>query len=161
MAPCLWQGPADIEDACGEYCRPLSSLWDLCRGTLPKKIKENTLKKLFNFKAESIKMYFENLRKWFKNGPENLKNRGLEGVWELLGAILRRKNLSKTVLADFGEFWPGADRPKSRPNGPRRRQVGAKMAPRSSKLEPRWPFGKLSWAFWDVLGAIFAEMAEV
>ena len=45
-----------IEDACGEYRRPLSSLRDLCRGTLPKKIKENTLKKLFNFKAESIKM---------------------------------------------------------------------------------------------------------
>ena len=56
-----------------------------------------------------------------------------------LGGDLETKNLAKSVLADFSEFWPGADRPKSRPKGPRRRQVGAKIAPRSSKLEPRLP----------------------
>ena len=79
-------------------------------------MKENALKKLFNFKAESIKKYFENLRTSFKNGPENLKNRGLEGVWELLGATLRQKN-SKAVLVDFDQFWPGSDGPKSRSKG--------------------------------------------
>ena len=81
---------------------------------------------------------------------EQFTNMALKRTWKLeksrsggglgaLGGDLETKNLSKTVLADFGEFWPGADRPKSRPKGPRRRQVGAKMAPRSSKLEPRWP----------------------
>ena len=89
------------------------------------KIKENTLKKLFNFKAESIKMYFENLRKWFKNGPENLKNRGLEGVWELLGAILRRKTFQKLswlILVNLG-------RARIDQNLAQRGQDGGKLEP--------------------------------
>ncbi len=56
-----------------------------------------------------------------------------------LGGDLEAKNLLKAVLADFGQFWPGSDRPKSRQIGPRWDQVGAKMAPRSPKLGPRWP----------------------
>ena len=48
---------------------------------------------------------------------------------------LGTKILLKFILADFGEFWPGSDRPKSRSNGPRWPQVGAKMAPRCSKLD--------------------------
>ena len=130
---------SNIEDACGEYRRPLSSLRDLCRGTLPKKIKEHTLKKLCNFKVESIKKYFENLRTSFKNGPENLKNRGLEGVWELLGAILRRKNVQEAVLADLGQFWTGAGCPKWRQDGRTWRQDGAKMGPRWPKMGLVWP----------------------
>ena len=56
-----------------------------------------------------------------------------------LGRDLGTKNLPTVVLADFDQFWPGSDRPKSRPHGPRRRQVGAKMALRWAKLEPRSP----------------------
>ena len=56
-----------------------------------------------------------------------------------LGGDLEAKNLFKAVLADFGQFWPGSDRAKSRQIGPRRDQVADKMAPRSPKLEPRWP----------------------
>ena len=52
--------------------------------------------------------------------------RGPEGSGAL-GGDLETKNLSKAVLADFDQFWPGSDRPKSRPNGPRRRQDDAKM----------------------------------
>ena len=39
-----------------------------------------------------------------ENGFENLKNQGLEGIWELLGSDLETTNLSKAVLADFGQF---------------------------------------------------------
>ena len=46
---------------------------------------------------------------------------------------LKTKNHSKAVLADLDQFWPGSDRPKSRPSGPRWRQVAAKMAPRCSE----------------------------
>ena len=69
--------------------------------------------------------------------PKSSKNE----VWGGLGALggdLETKNASKAVLADFGQFWPGSDRPKSRPNRPRWPswsqdgakilQVGAKMA---------------------------------
>ena len=70
-------------------------------------------------------------QKWAKN----IENRGLEGVWELLEATWDDKSLQSCL----GRFWPGSDRPKSRPNGPRWRQVKAKMAPRWSKLGPRWP----------------------
>ena len=41
-----------------------------------------------------------------------------------LGGDLGTKNLSKAVLADFGQFWPGSDRQKSRPDGPRWQQDG-------------------------------------
>ena len=71
--------------------------------------------------------------------PETVNNQGLGGGLGGLGGDLGTKNLSKAVLADFGGFWPGSDRPKSCPNGPRWGQVGAKMAPRCSKLGPRWP----------------------
>ena len=38
--------------------------------------------------------------------PETLKNRGLEGIWELLGATLARKisqKLSWLILVNFGQ----------------------------------------------------------
>ena len=55
------------------------------------------------------------------------------------GSELGTKNLPKAVLADFGQFWPGSDRPKSRPNGARWCQLGAKISR---------PFGKLFDHFW-------------
>ena len=40
-------------------------------------------------------------------------------------------------------------------------ELGAKMAQDEACLAILRPIGELSWAFWGVLGAIFAEMAEV
>ena len=84
-------------------------------------------------------MYFEKLTKTSLKWSQKLeKSRFGEGLGAL-GGDLEAKNLLKAVLADFGQFWPGSDRPKSRQIGPRWDQVGAKMAPRSPKLGPRWP----------------------
>ena len=61
-----------------------------------------------------------------KNGPENLKNQTVEGVWELLGAILRRKilrNLSWLILVSFG-------RARIDQNLAQRGQDGGKLEPR-------------------------------
>ena len=105
--------------------------------------------KSLKFKAESVS---KSLRKFIKHGskkPE--KSRSGVGLGPL-GGDLGTKNLLKTGLVDFGRFWPGSDRPKSRPNGPRWRQVGAKMAPRWSKLGLRWPswghLGRYLEHFW-------------
>ena len=68
------------------------------------------------------------------NGAQNLKNRALEGVWEVLGATLARKicqKLSWLILVDFG----------------RDRIVEnlVQMAQDGGKLEPRWRQDALSW----------------
>ena len=86
------------------------------------------------------------------------------GVWELLGATVGRKvsrTLSLPILADFGQA--GAAQ-----NGGKIAELGAKMLPRWRQDGPRWGLSghleadwEASWAFWAVLGAIFAEMAEV
>ena len=58
---------------------------------------------------------------------ETLRNRRLEGVWEVLGATLALKfyqNLSWTSLVDFGRA--------------RIDQNLAQMAQDGTKLEPRW-----------------------
>ena len=61
-----------------------------------------------------------------------------------LGGDLEAKNLLKAVLADFGQFWPGSDRPKSRQIRPRWDQVGtdgAKIPQVGAKmaiLRPSW-----------------------
>ena len=60
------------------------------------------------------------------------------------GSELGTKNLSKAVLADFGRFWPGSDRPKSFPNGPRWSQDGTKMFQVGAKMVNLRPFGELS-----------------
>ena len=93
--------------------------------------------------------------------PQSHENRGLEGVWELLGAILRRKTsqkLSWPIWANFGQA-------RDAQNGGKMAELGAKMGPRWRQDAPRWGLSghlEADWgAFWEVLGAIFAEMAEV
>ena len=86
----------------------------------------------------------ENWRKPLKNGPGNLKNRGLEGVWELLGATLRQKisqKLSWLILLNFG-------RARMDQNLAQVGQDSANLAPRASKLGPRWPS-------WGHVGSFF------
>ena len=65
---------------------------------------------------------------------ETLRNRRLEGVWEVLGATLAPKfyqNLSWTSLVDFGRA--------------RIDQNLAQMAQDGTKLEPRWRQDGPSW----------------
>ena len=88
----------------------------------------------------------ESIKKVFCKIDENLWKIDLKleksksgGGLGALGGDLETKNLLKAALAHFGQFSPRSDRLKSRQIGPRWRQVGAKMAARSSKLGPRWP----------------------
>ena len=81
-----------------------------------------------------------------------------------LGGDLGKENVQEAVLAELGRFWTGAGWPKWRQDGRTWRQDGAKMAPRC----PRWGLSGHLEADWGVilgilgvLGAIFAEMAEV
>ena len=92
-------------------------------------------------------MYFENLRKCFKNGPENLKNRGLEGVWELLGEILKRKTsqkLSWLILVNFGRARIDQNLAKRTKMAPSWSQAGAKILQVGAKMAILTPFGTLS-----------------
>ena len=73
-----------------------------------------------------------------------MKNRGLERGLGALGGDRETENLSKAVLADFGEFWPGSDRPKSRPNKARRRQD-----------PPSWDQDGHLEAIWEAFLSIF------
>ena len=59
-------------------------------------------------------------------------------------------------MADFGRFWPASDRPKCQPNGPRWRQVGAKMAPRW----PSWALDGRLDATWGAIWSIFARLGS-
>ena len=75
-----------------------------------------------------------------KNGPENLKNRDLEGVWELLGATLRQKisqKLSWPILVNFGRA--------------RIDQNLAQMG-QDGHLEAIWG------AFWSILGGLGRDL---
>ena len=99
-------------------------------------------------------MYFENLRKLFKHGPENLKNRGLEGVWELLGAILRRKTFQKLswlILVNFG-------RARIDQNLAQRGQDGAKLEPRWRQDPPSWSQDGHLEAIWGAILSIFGGL---
>ena len=71
------------------------------------------------------------------------------------------RRLSWQIWADFGQA-------RDAQNGGKVAQLGAKMGPRWRQDDPRWGLsGHLEadweayWAFWAVLGTIFAEMAEV
>ena len=84
-----------------------------------------------------------------KNEPENLKNRGLEGVWELLGATLRQKisqKLSWLILVNFGRA--------------RIDQNLAQMGQDGANLEPRWRQELPSWGqdghLEPIWGAVFS-----
>ena len=93
-----------------------------------------------------------------------MKNRGLEGIWELLGATLRQKmsqKLSWPILVNFGRAridqnlaQMGQDGANLEPSWRQEPQVGAKMV-------ILMPFGELFGAFLVVLGAIFRKIAEV
>ena len=64
------------------------------------------------------------------------------------------RRLSWQILADFGQA-------RDAQNGGKMAELGAKMGPRWRRLAILMPIGELSWAFWGVFRAIFAEMAEV
>ena len=80
-----------------------------------------------------------------------MKNRGLEGVWELLGTTLRPKisqKLSWLLLVNFG--WARIDQ-----NLAQREQDGANLEPRwrqepqvGAKMAILMPFGELFEHFW-------------
>ena len=98
------------------------------------------------------------MTKTFDEWTGKLEKSRSGGCLGALGGDLETKNLSKAVLADFGQFCSGSDRLKSRPNGARWRQLGAKIG---AKMVILRPFGELFGAFLVVLGAIFRKMAEV
>ena len=77
-----------------------------------------------------------------KNRSRKLKNRCLEGVWEVSGATLGRKmsrRLSWPIWADFGQA--------------RDAQNGGKMAELGAKMGPRWPKMGLVWPSCGRLGS--------
>ena len=92
-------------------------------------------------------MRFEKItKKRFKNGPQILKNRGLEGVWELLGATFRRKICEKLpwlILVNFG--WARIDQ-----NLAQMGQDGAKLGPRWRQDGPSWSQDGHLEAIWEL-----------
>ena len=71
------------------------------------------------------------------------------------------RRLSWPIWADFGQA-------REAQNGSKMTELGAKMRPSWRQDGPRWGLSghleadwEASWAFWTVLGTIFAEMAEV
>ena len=85
-----------------------------------------------------------------------MKNRGLEGVWEVLGATWRRKisqKLSWLILVNFGRA--------------RIDQNLAQMGQDGPKLEPRWRQDPPSWgqdghleAIWGAILIIFGGLGS-
>ena len=80
-------------------------------------------------------MRFEkSMKKRIKNGPQILKNRGLGGVWEPLGATLGRK-IARTpswqILVDFG-------RARIDENLAQMGQDGTKLGPRCRQDGSSW-----------------------
>ena len=85
-----------------------------------------------------------------------MKNRGLEGVWELLGATLGRKiyqKLSWPILVNFGRA--------------RIDQSLAQMGQDGANLEPRWRQELPSWgqdghleAIWGAILSIFGGLGS-
>ena len=85
-----------------------------------------------------------------QNGPENLKNRGLEGVWDLLGATLRQKisqKLSWLILVNFGRA--------------RIDQNLAHIGQDGADLEPRWRQELPSWGQDGHLEAIWGAFLNI
>ena len=85
-----------------------------------------------------------------------MKNQGLEGVWELLGATLGRKiyqKLSWPILVNFGRA--------------RIHQNVAQMAQDGAKLGPRWRQDAPSWCqdghlegIWGAILSIFGSLGS-
>ena len=95
-----------------------------------------------------MKRCFEKLTKTSLKWSQKLeKSRFGEGLGAL-GGDLEAKNLLKAVLADFGQFWPGSDRPKSRQIGPSWSQDGAKILEVGAKIAILRPFGSYFDHFW-------------
>ena len=82
-------------------------------------------------------------QKW----SQNLEKSRFGGGLGALGGDLETKNLSKAVLADFGQFWPRSDRPESCPHGLR--------------WEPRWHRDVPSWGQDGHLGAIWGGILSI
>ena len=83
-----------------------------------------------------------------------MKNRGLEGVWELLGAILRRKTsqkLSWLILVNFG-------RARIDQNLAQRGQDGGKLEPRWRQDPPSWSQDGHLEAMWGTILSIFGGL---
>ena len=81
---------------------------------------------------------------------ETLRNRRLEGVWEVLGATLAPKfyqNLSWTSLVDFGRA--------------RSDQNLTQMTQNGIKLEPRWHQDNPSWSQDGHLEATWGSMLSI
>ncbi len=89
-----------------------------------------------------------------KNRSRKLKNRCLEGVWEVLGATLGRKmskRLSWPIWADFGQA-------RDAQNGDKMAELGAKMAPRWRQDAPRWGLSGYLDADWGVIFGILGGL---
>ena len=97
-----------IEDACGEYRRPLSFQlgllgqlsWEVHgeRSKLEAKIQEKSARKL---EKSTLK------------AKKSMPGGGLGAI----GGDLGKKSVQETVLADFGRFWTGRGCPKWRQDG--------------------------------------------
>ena len=96
-------------------------------------------------------MRFEkSIKKRIRNNPQILKNRGLGGVWEPLGATLGRKiyqKLSWLILADFGRA--------------RIDQNLAQIVQDGTKLGPRWRQDAPSWGQDGQLEAIWGAILSI
>ena len=91
-----------------------------------------------------------------KNNPKILKNRGLEGVWEVLGATLAPKffkNLSCLILVDFG-------RARIVENLAQMGQDGAKLEPRCRQDAPSWSQDGQLEAIWGAILSIFGGLGS-
>ena len=120
----------NIENACGEYRRPLSFQLSLFGQPTVEGHRERS--KL------AAKMLDKSARKLEKSTLKAEKSRP-GGRLDALGGDLGKKNVQEAVLADLGRFWTGAGCPKWRQDGRTWRQDGAKLAPRWSKMGLVWP----------------------
>ena len=106
-----------IEDACGEYRRPLSFQLGLF-GQPPLEVHGERS----DLEAEIIKKLFRKLEKATPKAKKSMPR----GVWEVLGATLGRKlsmRLSCLILAIFGQA-------RDAQNGGKVAELGAKIGPR-------------------------------
>ena len=95
----------------------------------------------------------ENLPRKLEKSTPKAKKSTPEGGLGALGGDLESKNLSKAVLADFGQFWPGSDRPKSRPNRARWRQELPSWG-QDDHLEAIWG------AFLSIFGGLGSDLKK-
>ena len=98
---------------------------------------------------EKARNWKQKSKKNGKNRPRKLENRGLEGVWEVLGATFGKKGtwrLSWQILADFGQA-------REAQNGSKMGELGGKMGPRWSQDGPRQGLaGHLEASWGAILG---------